>query len=273
MSGTTPSTLPLVLVTNDDGIRSPFLAALVRALSGSFEVAVAAPAEEQSWIGRAVSRRKAVDVRRDDRFPGDSWSVAGTPTDCVQIALGHLMKTRRPVAVVSGINVGYNTTLPLVYSSGTVAAALEGAFWGLPAIAVSQALDINQFKDAHRHPERLSAELEATLNHSARHTCDFLVRMLREQSDHSMNGKLEVHNLNFPFPCNEETHWVRTRPALMHPDPGGFFEPQDGSTERYQFAYRPGKACGNSKEMDREVVDSGRISWSVLNFSGIATSH
>ena len=125
---------PLALVTNDDGIDSAFLHRLVEALAKDFEVAVAAPAFEQSWIGRAISRRTEVEViPSPSHFPSgvQAWAVSGTPTDCVNIALGNLLD-RQPDIVVSGINIGFNTTETLILCSGTIAGAMEGAQWGLP---------------------------------------------------------------------------------------------------------------------------------------------
>ena len=105
---------PHALVTNDDGIESAFLHRLVEALLPDFEVSVAAPAFEQSWIGRAISRHSEIEV-----IPGlayfskdvQAWAISGTPTDCVNIALGNLL-TKKPDIVLSGINIGFNTTEP-----------------------------------------------------------------------------------------------------------------------------------------------------------------
>ena len=138
---------PHALVTNDDGIESVFLHRLVDALLPDFDVSVAAPAFEQSWIGRAVSRHGEVEVIRSPSiFPAgvDAWAISGTPTDCVNIALGNLI-SKQPDIVLSGINIGYNTTETLILSSGTIAGAIEGALWGLPAIAFSKCVPNHLF--------------------------------------------------------------------------------------------------------------------------------
>ena len=99
---------PHALVTNDDGIESAFLHRLVEALLPDFQVSVAAPAFEQSWIGRAISRRREVEVIQSPSiFPSgvDAWAISGTPTDCVNIALGNLLP-KLPDIVISGINIG-----------------------------------------------------------------------------------------------------------------------------------------------------------------------
>jgi 5'-nucleotidase len=126
-----------VLLTNDDGIDSPGLAALARALGASgHEVHVVAPAANQSAVARSITlgRDLVVEERAVDGAVA-ALAVDGTPVDCVRIALLGLVP--RPEMVVSGANLGLNAGDDVTYS-GTVAAALEGALMGLPAIASSQ---------------------------------------------------------------------------------------------------------------------------------------
>ena len=89
-----------------------------------------------------MSRHRTVEVKDhavNYPFARQAWAISGTPTDCVNIALGHLLEDT-PDIVVSGINIGYNTTEALILSSGTIAGAIEGAQWGIPAIAFSMCL-------------------------------------------------------------------------------------------------------------------------------------
>ena len=135
---------PLVLITNDDGISTPFMHVVADAFSEHHDVHVVAPAREQSWTGRSFTRYGKLKVERRDDLPWTAHTVDGTPSDCVNIALSHLLP-KRPDLVVSGINIGFNVTLPLVLASGTVAAALEGAIWGIPALALSHAVPNDEF--------------------------------------------------------------------------------------------------------------------------------
>src|SRR5690554_6084905 len=135
-----------VLVTNDDGIDSFFLRCLVEGLMESFRVTVAAPMGEQSWIGRALSRNREVHVAECEDFPCRAFALDGTPSDCVNIALGHLLQDDFPELVCSGINIGFNATLPLILSSGTIAGAIEGACWGLPALAFSHQIPPSEYE-------------------------------------------------------------------------------------------------------------------------------
>ncbi len=122
-------TRPRVLLTNDDGIDSPALAALRDGLRTVADVTVVAPADDQSGVGRARSRR--VTVERDDH----GYAVDGTPADCVAYALRGL--DRSFDAVVSGCNLGPNVGDYVLGRSGTVGAAVEAGFLGTPAVAVS----------------------------------------------------------------------------------------------------------------------------------------
>jgi 5'-nucleotidase len=125
-----------ILLTNDDGIFAPGLAAMERAVRGLGDVAVAAPSTEQSGVGHAITfltPLTAKEVFEGDRHRG--WAVDGSPADAVKLAVAAFCP-RRPDLVVSGINSGLNAGINVLYS-GTVAAAIEGAFFGITSIAVS----------------------------------------------------------------------------------------------------------------------------------------
>lgn len=123
---------PTILLTNDDGIHSPWLAALAESMEKLGEVFVYAPDRNQSGVGHGVSLHRPLRVQ--EIRPG--WhSVDGTPTDCVMLAVRDLMR-HRPVIVLSGINDGPNMGDDVTYS-GTVAGAYEGMLLGLPSMAVS----------------------------------------------------------------------------------------------------------------------------------------
>ena len=125
-----------ILLTNDDGIDAGGLHALAAALRPLGEVTVAAPATNQTGVSRAITLSPTIVVDEIDLPDGGrGFAVAGTPSDCVRFAV--LGLPERPDIVVSGSNRGVNLGDDVSYS-GTVAAALEGVFLGLPAIAVSQ---------------------------------------------------------------------------------------------------------------------------------------
>ena len=124
-----------ILLSNDDGYQATGLAVLAEALSALFEVTVVAPEQNCSGASNSLSLRRPLRVRQT---PGGFYYVDGTPADCVHLAITGMLDFE-PDMVVAGINHGPNLGDDVIYS-GTVAAAIEGRFLGLPAIAVSLAL-------------------------------------------------------------------------------------------------------------------------------------
>jgi len=127
-----------ILVSNDDGIDSAGIYALVEALKEIGEVIVVAPHKEQSAVGHAITMQtplRVFEFQKNGKFYG--YAVDGTPADCVKIGIRNLMETP-PDIVVSGINHGSNTAINIIYS-GTVSAAREAAIMDVPSIAVSVA--------------------------------------------------------------------------------------------------------------------------------------
>lgn len=253
-----------ILITNDDGIESGFLHALATALERHFDLTIAAPASEQSWIGRAVSRRRPVRVEAHPELPWPAWTIDGTPTDCVNIALGNLMESP-PAAVVSGINIGYNTTVPLIYSSGTVAGALEGAFWGLPAFAVSQEIPDVLFGQVTEMKGRLPDDWQPMLEANARHAADLISRILSDGSDRSDSSDAVVHNLNYPSKPLQPYETVLTVPAPLQELP--FYRKSDENT--YGFHFQHGQPLPSKQRTDRDALAAGEVSHSILNFSAL----
>ncbi|GJM10903.1 MAG: 5'-nucleotidase SurE [Lysobacteraceae bacterium] len=120
------------LVSNDDGFDAPGIAVLAKAMADLGRVTMVAPDRDRSGASNSLTLDQPIRARR--RGEGN-FSVAGTPTDCVHLALTGLLQDQ-PDMVVSGINYGANVGDDVLYS-GTVAAAMEGRFLGLPAMAVS----------------------------------------------------------------------------------------------------------------------------------------
>ncbi len=129
-----------ILLTNDDGIGAPGITALAEALAGRHQVAVAAPASEQSGTAHAVTVHQYVEVSEHKEMKEKgiaAWSIGGTPTDCVKLYLEALVpKNQRPELLISGINKGANLGTDVLYS-GTVGGAMEGIMHGVPSIALS----------------------------------------------------------------------------------------------------------------------------------------
>jgi 5'-nucleotidase len=165
-----------ILLTNDDGVLSPVLHRTAAALAREHDVVIAAPALDQSGKSHAFTHGEGrlLTYGVDEAAPWPFYRVDGTPSDCVKFAVSHLLKETPPDLVLSGPNLGENAGVSAVYS-GTVAAAREGALWGLPALAVS----LSETSDAH---------LEFAL--------DWLRGLLRDASLLPAPGTL--WNVNFP---------------------------------------------------------------------------
>ncbi len=164
-----------ILISNDDGIHAPGLKVLEEiAKSISNDVWIVAPETEQSATGHSLTLRRPLRIHKHGN---QRFSVDGTPTDCVLLAMNEIMKDRKPDLVLSGVNRGGNLGEDITYS-GTVAAAMEATLLGVPAIALSQ-----YFSDA--HPVKW-----ATAQH---HGPDIIRRLVKQGWP-----KNTLINVNFP---------------------------------------------------------------------------
>src|SRR5258706_15238342 len=121
-----------ILVTNDDGVHSEGIKTLAAALGHLGNITIVAPMQEASAIGHALTLRRPL---RIETIAPKTFGIDGTPTDCVNLAISHVIR-RKPDLIVSGINKGWNLGDDVTYS-GTVSGALEAALLGIPAVAVS----------------------------------------------------------------------------------------------------------------------------------------
>jgi 5'-nucleotidase len=257
---------PVVLVINDDGIESGFLRILVEVLIHHFEVRVVAPKTEQSWIGKAISRHREVGVEKREGFPCSAWAVDGTPADCVNIALGNLLQKEKIDAVVSGINIGFNASLPLVLSSGTIGGALEGALWGYHAVALSQVLSKEQFVEIQKRPSSLKPELEQSLREAAIRSVGFIQRAIDDKSRGSES--VVVHNINFPIGLNADTQIVRCKAALNRG--GSLFKESKQKPQSYVFRFSEGQNIGSTDKTDLNCLRQGHITYSLFDYTQLS---
>ena len=252
------------LVTNDDGIHSHFLHRLVMALLPNFSVYVAAPEKEQSWIGRAISRNSEIRIQKNkNTFPKEveAWSLTGTPTDCVNIALGHLLPNP-PDIVLSGINLGYNTTEILILSSGTIAGAVEGSLWGIPSIALSQAIPDEIFPQISSENGQTDKRFSSVIQASANKASQLAIDAVRNPPK-----KGTILNVNFPATMDPRTDTEITQPAKIHL--GSLYEKV--AKDCFHFKYSEGKLLCNNSNSDRDALARGKISITELDFSRIGS--
>lgn len=140
---------PKILITNDDGIHAPGIRHLWNALKDIADLVVCAPAQEQSAVGLSITIRNPLHIQKidwhtqvshnhnhNDHKEASTWSISGTPADCIKLGLNVIFDQEAPDLVVSGINRGSNAGRNVLYS-GTVAGAIESVMHNIPAIAFS----------------------------------------------------------------------------------------------------------------------------------------
>ncbi len=195
---------PQILLTNDDGIRSPGLWAAARSLASLGYVTVAAPREQSSGAGRSLPNTSTGIIHKEKlEVHGQEWTVyavEGTPAQAVLHATLEIMP-EKPNLVVSGINYGENVGLGVTIS-GTVGAALEGASLGFPALAVSLQVD-QQY--------HLSYSEEIDFSTAAYFAAYFAKILLQKK----LPNDAHVLNVNIPSDAATETKWQATRLALQ----------------------------------------------------------
>jgi 5'-nucleotidase len=252
--------MPLALLSNDDGVSSFYLRALAEALKEHFDVVIAAPKCEQSWIGRAMTRRRPVAVEKCEVAGCVAWSIDGTPCDCVNIAMQHLLEGRRPDIVVSGINIGYNAGIPFILSSGTLGAAIEGAVWQCRALAASQKVPPRYFSLLHTENKTVPADIEGDIRAAAAHAAAFAAEVVKAPVESYI-----VHNLNYPEKVLPETPTEDTLPSAMEPQ--GLFLMENGVCH---FDFHAGVPIPDKNHRtDQDCMAEGTISHGLLDFSRI----
>jgi 5'-nucleotidase len=240
---------PLLLATNDDGIQSGFLITLVEELVDDFEVITCAPDGERSWIGHAISRNAKLIPKKIKNFPSLAYSLNGTPADCVNLACGNLLD-REPDVVVSGINLGYNVSMPMILSSGTVGAAMEASLLGHRAMACSMSIPNKEFEGIRKSGGmKLSKGVEKSLRHSAK-AC---AKYAKNLASLPPSEGLLVHNLNFPSSYNGKDDPILTFADNLRL--GNLFEPTAGQ-KYHQLVYRP-------EWLDEAEIEVGSDLWAL----------
>lgn len=211
---------PRVVLTNDDGIDSPALAALYEELSQVAEVTAVAPADDQSGVGRARSgmggRPAAVSVEEHDL----GYAVGGTPADCVAAALRGIEETADVDVVVSGCNVGPNCGGYIMGHSGTVGAAVEAGYLGVPALAVSG-----------YHGDEFFPPTDADFGLAAEATRFLLERALAEDAFE----ELDFLNVNAPVEPDGDVRMRVTRP--LHDYDTAFEAAQEDGGRYFRTTY------------------------------------
>ena len=242
-----------ILLTNDDGILAAGLAAIYPVLANFGDVHVVAPASPQSAAGHGITVTQPLIVSRvhvHEKFYG--FSVDGRPADCVKLAIRELTGGL-PDLVVSGINAGANVGVNVLYS-GTVAAAVEGAFFGLPAIAFSQ---------------QLGEELD--LDRTAKLAGQMLDQLIRKNA----LGSGRLLNINFPRlsagrPAPLGVRVVEQSTATMADT---FEKRSDPRGRTYYWIATPDRPIPEPLETDATALEAGYVTITPLQFNLTNRAH
>ncbi len=234
----------LILITNDDGIYAPGLAALRHALARLGDVYLVAPVTEQSGVSHAITYMTPLIVK--EVFHGEErwgWAVQGSPADCVKIGATEICP-RMPDLVVSGINSGFNAGINVLYS-GTVAAAIEGAFYGITSFAVSLEFD----------------------EHAAYDRAGVLACRVIEQVLAQKGPEPQLYNMNIPQAALRAAAQVRTVPmdVILHHDR---FEKRFDPWGREYFWLTGGPPASTTRqETDLTELAEGNVTLTPLDYN------
>ncbi len=232
-----------ILLTNDDGFYAPGLAAIEHELLKMGEVYIVAPATEQSGVGHSITFLRPLvckEVYDGERRRG--WAVEGSPADCVKLGIFEFMP-ERPDLVVSGINNGLNAGINVLYS-GTVAAAIEGAFFGITSIAISLEFD--------EHANYLRA---------AQLACHIIQQILRQKGPEP-----HLYNINIPTAALSTPRGIKVVPMGVERYGEHFIRRQDPRGRTYYWATGDPPPRRTEWETDLVALQDGYITITPLQF-------
>lgn len=232
-----------ILLTNDDGIYAPGLAAMERELQALGDVCVVAPATEQSGVGHSITFLSPLickEVYDGERLRG--WAVEGSPADSVKIGIFEFCP-RRPEVIVSGINGGLNAGINVLYS-GTVAAAIEGAFFGITSIAVSLEYD------AHAQFDRAAK----------------LARGVIEQILSRKGDAPQLYNLNIPTAAMRQPRGIKVVPMGVDRYGEHFIKRRDPKGRAYYWATNDPPPPPGEHETDLTMLEKGFVTLTPLQY-------
>ncbi len=232
-----------ILLTNDDGIYAPGLAAMEKELRKIGDVSLVAPATEQSGVSHSITFLSPLvckEVFDGERHRG--WAVEGSPADCVKLAITELCDAP-PDLVVSGINGGLNAGINVLYS-GTVAAAIEGSFFGIESIAVS-----------------LEYDPHAAFNKAAK-----IARGVIEQLIAHRGEKPKLYNLNIPSVALENESRLQIVPMGMDRYGEQFEKRIDPRGREYFWATNLPAPQPGIEETDLTSLARGNVTLTALNY-------
>jgi 5'/3'-nucleotidase SurE len=245
-----------ILITNDDGFDSPFLPLLIDAIRGLGNIFVCTPRSEESWVGSKIKTPIQV-IEKQLKFCKQARSIEnGTPIACIDIAIHHLLHLK-PDLVISGVNIGANTSWQYILSSGTVAGAFHANSLSIPSLAISQSVNPQEYEYLkNRQPESpINENLCLNWRKNFANLPELILKYLA-----SPKPSESFWNVNLPYSITEKTKQIFCQPSL-------FSEYQFYLKDKVNnLCFSPqGKEPEFEESTDRQILRSQNIPISVFN--------
>jgi len=247
-----------ILLTNDDGYKSAGFLPLLKELSKEFSVVVVAPTKEKSWIGKAITTKKGLKLKKVKLDGFEIFTINGTPADCVQIGLYNVLDSF-PKMVVSGVNQGANVGHARILSSGTIGAAMEASIEGVMALASSLRIPREIKKTLDLFDEKNYVVFENAAKITAK-----LAKLL---IDKEFDNDVDLFSANIPFNVSLDTGIEITKP-FKNPYGKLFYEEEDGFILR-----TPNLDFENLQDgTDLKALSEGKISLTPISLALFSNS-
>lgn len=247
-----------ILLTNDDGYKSAGFLPLLKELSKEFSVVVVAPTKEKSWIGKAITTKEGLKLKKVKLDGFDIFTINGTPADCVQIGLYNLLDSF-PKMVVSGINQGTNVGHARILSSGTIGAAMEASIEGVKSIASSLRIPL----EVKEKTDLFDSKNYWLFENASKITA----KIIKILMDKEFNDGVDLFSVNVPPDATTDSDIEVTRPFKEHYGKL-FHETDDGfvlSTPRLEYK--------NLQEgTDLKALSEGKISLTPISLALFSNS-
>jgi len=242
-----------ILLTNDDGYKSAGFLPLLKELSEDFSVVTVVPDREKSWIGKAVTKKSPLKLKKTKLNGFDIFTINGTPADCVQIGLYNVLDSF-PNMVVSGINQGSNVGHARILSSGTVGATMEASIEGVKALASSQRIP----RDIKKTLDLFDEKNYVVFENAAKITKKLTKILINKEFD----DDIDLFSANMPFNVSLDADIEITKP-FKEPYGKLFYETKEGLVLRTPHLDFENLQDGT----DLKALSEGKVSLTPINLS------
>ena len=242
-----------VFIVNDDSVKSPGLSVLVKSLEKEHNLTVVTTKHVKSWTAKAITYNKVVALKEGRVSKSKTYILDGYPADCVNIGLNYLVKNKQDL-VVSGINIGENTTDAWTLSSATLAATFEGAICETKGIAISQQLSSDEVYN--EITANLVNKNVGRYEKYFRLSGKFANIITKYVLKNKLPPEIKILNINVPFEEIFKNKWLITKP--FHWNYGSLFSRKIKGFIKTGGGFTGGKV--KEKGSDMWAIQNGYIS-------------